>query len=207
MGGGLPPATSRVIAGSRLELLQDHLDAVWKDDYAASRLLRAAHRAERGAALATTAQLQAKGVRVPLPVQSVAEAESDAALTASMPFAAKRRRADAQRGEKRLRLLAGPMFGAQEGGAADERVRALQMRRARAMQVTTTATPPRKAVAAAAPLVTTTRILQADANGNEDETLVGVHSEIPRVGYPGSEPLPGGIAHAAELLVDYSDSE
>jgi len=102
------------------------------------------------------AEEAAKGIRHPL----LPEAPEDAAAAAAIRFgASKRRRSDAVCGERRVRLLHGSIFDAQPGGGGaarekEEALRALQLRRARGMEISTRPAerhaPPRPATAIAA---------------------------------------------------------
>jgi len=114
--------------GPRMTQLQDLTDQLWSDDYASSQMLRRAHRAERKAAFSERAVEQAKGIRVPL----LAELPTDRELAAGIDFGGKRRRSDAARGEKRLRLLSGSIFSE---GVREPQLHALQQRRERGMQI------------------------------------------------------------------------
>ena len=129
--------------------LQQKQEGLWADDYAMSQALRRAHRGGRAAAAADAAANAAKGIRVPL----VAERPDDVAAARAVEFgAAKRKRSDAARGEKRLRLLGGSALGGALAPAAaaaeEERLRLLQLRRSRGMRIT--AEPHKPAAAAAA---------------------------------------------------------
>ena len=116
-----------------------------------SQALRRAHRGGRAAAAADAAANAAKGIRVPL----VAERPDDVAAARAVEFgAAKRKRSDAARGEKRLRLLGGSALGGALAPAAaaaeEERLRLLQLRRSRGMRITAEPHKPTAAAAAAA---------------------------------------------------------
>jgi len=128
------------------------------DDYGSSQLLRRKHRKARHSSFAQAAEEAAKGIRHPL----LPEAPEDAAAAAAIRFgASKRRRSDAVCGERRVRLLHGSIFDAQPGGGAaqekEEALRALQLRRARGMEISTrpaerhAPTRPATAIAAAIP--------------------------------------------------------
>jgi coiled-coil domain-containing protein 130 len=131
--------------------LQQKQEGLWADDYAMSQALRRAHRGGRAAAAADAAANAAKGIRVPL----VAERPDDVAAARAVEFgAAKRKRSDAARGEKRLRLLGGSALGGALAPAAaaaeEERLRLLQLRRSRGMRITAEPHKPTAAAAAAA---------------------------------------------------------
>ena len=131
--------------------LQQKQEGLWADDYAMSQALRRAHRGGRAAAAADAAANAAKGIRVPL----VAERPDDVAAARAVEFgAAKRKRSDAARGEKRLRLLGGSALGGALAPAAaaaeEERLRLLQLRRSRGMRITAEPHKPDATAAAAA---------------------------------------------------------
>ena len=113
--------------------LEDNRAARWRDDYGMSRRLRRAHRESRHSSLLTAAADFAKGVRLPLEL----ETPEDSVSAANVNFAAERRLAHARRSEKRMRLLNGSIFP-DAGAGNDERLRALQTRRERGMKIVCT---------------------------------------------------------------------
>jgi coiled-coil domain-containing protein 130 len=129
----------------RIGELEHQRHTAWRDDYASSQLLRAGHRARRKEEFDQSARALARGIRLTL----LPAAPEDAAAAAGVRFGeAKRRRDDAARGEKRLRLLSGSIFGEAAGtkfgvdAEAEARsLRALQLRRARDMKITSRSSP------------------------------------------------------------------
>jgi len=153
------PAARRSVERARAErvsALEDARASAWLDDYGSSQLLRRKHRKARHSSFVQAAEEAAKGIRHPL----LPEAPEDAAAAAAIRFgASKRRRSDAVCGERRVRLLHGSIFDAQPGGGGaarekEEALRALQLRRARGMEISTRPAerhaPPRPATAIAA---------------------------------------------------------
>ena len=113
--GGESRAAVAKARGPRITELQDAQDAAWRDDYAASQALRRAHRAERRREFTQRAADDARGIRVKLRPED----PRDAAALAAVEFDAPRRRSDAARGEKRMRLLEGPIFDGSAAKPAD----------------------------------------------------------------------------------------
>jgi coiled-coil domain-containing protein 130 len=129
----------------RIGQLEHQRDTAWRDDYATSQLLRSGHRTRRKEEFDQSARALAKGLRLTL----LPAAAEDAAAVAGVRFGeSKRRRDDAARREKRLRLLSGSIFGDAAGatsgmdaGAEARRLKALQLRRARDMKITNRSSP------------------------------------------------------------------
>ncbi len=142
--GGKPQAAVAKARGPRITELQDAQDAAWRDDYAASQALRRAHRAERRREFTQRAADDARGIRVKLSPED----PRDAAALAAVEFDAPRRRSDAARGEKRMRLLEGPIFDGSAAKPADA-LRHLQTRKARRMELARAAPPARAPIGGA----------------------------------------------------------
>lgn len=129
----------------RIGQLEQQRQKAWRNDYATSQLLRAGHRTRRKEEFDQNARALARGIRLTL----LPAAAEDAAAAAGVHFGeAKRRRNDAVRGEKRLWLLSGSIFGDAAGanpgvdaGAEARTLRALQLRRARDMKITARPSP------------------------------------------------------------------
>jgi len=120
----------------RINELIKHRDEGWADDYATSQLLRQVHRQRRHEREAELFINQAKGISLDL----LPEAPEDRKAAASAPLQYEQRLAAVRRGEKRMRLMAGSILSEVTPGDAKakeaKRLKLLQMRRERGMQVT-----------------------------------------------------------------------
>ena len=133
----------------------------------------------------------AKGIGL----QLLPEAAEDRLAAASMPMRHNQRLSEVRRGEKRLQLLSGSIFGgdASEGARAEEakRLKLLQMRRERGMQITSA---PKRPKPVGQPQPMGALLVGASPAGVANEVAAAAPAGV-------APPLPG------LALVDYSDSD
>lgn len=201
--------------GKWLAALQADRDDLWQDDYAASQMLRRLHRHERKEHFFEVAGNEAKGIRISLGP----EEPEDIALARSLPLQGKRRRhtlggGEANCGELRRVEMLGESIFADGGESEAKRLKLLQLRKRRGMQITAT-TPGKSRAAASAPrhkALSEPHPRTAPLNlpkPRHVEALVNSAAQLkaccakPQLHNP---PMPYATAQQSGL-VDYSDSE
>ena len=131
----------RAARGPWINALKQVREDDWADDYASSQLLRKIHRQKRHYHEAEAFINEAKGIGLEL----LPEALEDRAAAASAPLQYERRLSEVRRGEKRLRLMSGSIFGGDGSTAGkdeeERRLALLQMSRERGMRVTASKRP------------------------------------------------------------------